>query len=68
MLVLKIFFGNRYTINIDNEHTIKELIEKCREKSPTDETKFKYVLRLVGVELSNSSKISDYGISIESTL
>ena len=71
-VVIKDFLlGGRYVIKIDNENTIKELIEKCKEKSPIDETKFKYVLKKThdGEILSDWSKtISDCGIEMESTL
>jgi len=68
-IIIKPLGGERYTIKIDDTYTIGSIISECREKSPIDETKFKYVLKLSGGKiLSNSSKISDYGIGKESTL
>lgn len=68
-IIIRDFDGKRYELKIDTDNTIESIISKCREKSPIDETEFKYVLKLGSVILSDCSKtISEYGIANESTL
>ena len=62
------FEGKRYEISVNTDDTIKQLIEKCKEKSPI-EKEFQYVISLTGKILSEENLISEYGgIRTESTL
>lgn len=61
------FEGKRYEISVNTDDTIKQLIEKCKEKSPIDK-EFQYILALGGKILSEKKPISEYGIKTESTL
>ena len=67
-IIIRDFEGRcRYEISVNTDDTIKQLIEKCKEKSPIDK-EFQYILALGGKILSEEKPISEYGIITESTL